>query len=590
MGQGAIDIQYGGARGSRIIFTAANETQKQKALGVIGASTNNHNRMRVSFALNIWTYYELREALKGEGIAVTKDVMEWNSWWWEHAEHLKSYEREEEKEQETAERNTNAKSIYECYTPTYGSLHPYQQIALRFAEITHRFMLCDDRGLGKSLEALSIAEFLLCFASGKSTDKGKTLIVCPNYLRWNWAREIAKWLPERRVALFEGERRKREQLAKDILEGAENPDYIIVNYEMMREEERAGGYPTLWRNLQPKMVICDEAHRLKAPKSQWVLGVKHVAWNADFLQLLTGSPISKDPSDIWQLLNLIDRSAWSSKWHFIEKFCDTRETMWGTEIIGAKRSALDTFHDVLRTYMLQRKKEDVAPWLPKKLHKEIYVPLEGKQLSFYKKLEKQMLLELEDGTLDIVATLIERHIRLQQAVANPALLGGANESAIEKSCCELAKDILEDADKLFVGTWFVGAAKMLAERMGDICKTYLITGETPSTERDAIIEEFKASREKCALIGTIKSTGEGINLDECDHVIFCDQSWNPADNEQFEDRIHRITSTRPKHVYRIIAKGTISDAKNQVLARKNRTISESMAMREAIELVKKGQW
>ena len=72
---------------------------------------------------------------------------------------------------------------------------------------------------------------------------------------------------------------------------------------------------------------------------------------------------------------------------------------------------------------------------------------------------------------------------------------------------------------------------------------------------------------------------EGINADECDNVIFMDKSFVPLDNEQFEDRIHRLTSTKTKNYYHIVVKDTISQDREEVLAEKKEMIDEVLCMK-----------
>ncbi|MCO5564182.1 hypothetical protein L7F22_017839 [Adiantum nelumboides] len=56
-----------------------------------------------------------------------------------------------------------------------------------------------------------------------------------------------------------------------------------------------------------------------------------------------------------------------------------------------------------------------------------------------------------------------------------------------------------------------------------------------------------------------RSGGVGVNLVGADTVIFYDSDWNPAMDQQAQDRCHRIGQTREVHIYRLISESTIEE-------------------------------
>ena len=132
---------------------------------------------------------------------------------------------------------------------------------------------------------------------------------------------------------------------------------------------------------------------------------------------------------------------------------------------------------------------------------------------------------------------------------------------------------------MIVGTHFVEAANRLEALLGKQYKVFRVKAELKDYQRDNVVESFKLCEEKAVLVGTIRTMSEGLNIDECDHIVFCDKSWSPLDNEQFADRIHRITSTRIKNYYSIVVKGTVSEIKEQVLEDKTQARDEILSMK-----------
>ena len=458
--------------------------------------------------------------------------------------------------------------------PYAGILKPYQRVAVDFARKAKRCIIADDRGLGKTLEAIAATDI---------PRNNQVLVVAPSYLKYSWEREIKKWTQYKGL-VADGERSSREQTIR-----RKDAEYIIVNYEMLRESTEVGGYPEL---LQEKWdaVIFDEAHRLKGRDSQWTLGAKKL--QSEMLLLLTGNPISNQPAELWQLLNLIDPRRFTSFWAFVEYYCIVYDTFFGKEIAGVNKATLPHLQFTLQPLMIRRLKEDVAPWLPKKIDHYIEVKLEGAQKTFYERVEKDMVIEMVNGGLEVIDSIIAQSIRLQQAIANPAILGGPNQSVVEDTALELVQDLLaSNEQKVIVGTWYRLAAEMFRERLEkNGIRCWVITGDVAGHKRDAIVNAFKESEEPCVLVGTIRAMSEGINVDECDSIIYMDKSWVPLDNEQFADRIHRMTSTRTKNYYHIVVRDTQSMDREEALLEKTEIIDEVLSMKAvALKTVERHQ-
>jgi SNF2 family DNA or RNA helicase len=445
-------------------------------------------------------------------------------------------------------------------------LRPYQRVAVDFLLEAKRAIEGDDRGLGKTLVALT--------AATKIPNAKRVLVVAPNYLKLNWLREIHKWFPQETVIAVTGERPERERLIATYFNSATK--FLIVNYEMLRTKVERGGYPILLKQAWD-LVICDEGHRLRGRRSQFTEGAKML--RSKYLFLLTGNPMANRPEDIWQLLNLLDPGRFTSYWNFVEYFCEVVESFYGKEIGGLRQEKLAELQFTLQPYLLRRLKKQVAPELPEKLHIPIYVDLTGKQKTFYRNLEKLSIIALEEGGIEVVDTEVTLMVRLQQALANPKLIGGPDESVIEDTALELISDIFVGEKKVIVGCWFTAAIESFRARLAaQKIETYVITGEVRSEDRDRIVQAFKKSDKPCVLLGGIRAMSEGLDIDECNSMIFMDKSWIPMDNEQFEDRIHRIISTETKRYYHIVVNRTISSHREDILADKQNAINESLAM------------
>ncbi|KAG0455303.1 hypothetical protein HPP92_024595 [Vanilla planifolia] len=90
--------------------------------------------------------------------------------------------------------------------------------------------------------------------------------------------------------------------------------------------------------------------------------------------------------------------------------------------------------------------------------------------------------------------------------------------------------------------------------------TYMrLDGSTQPEERQTLMQRFNTNPKFFLFILSTRSGGVGINLVGADTVIFYDSDWNPAMDQQAQDRCHRIGQTREVHIYRLISVSTIEE-------------------------------
>ncbi|XP_058091904.1 protein PHOTOPERIOD-INDEPENDENT EARLY FLOWERING 1-like isoform X2 [Magnolia sinica] len=90
--------------------------------------------------------------------------------------------------------------------------------------------------------------------------------------------------------------------------------------------------------------------------------------------------------------------------------------------------------------------------------------------------------------------------------------------------------------------------------------TYMrLDGSTQPEERQTLMQRFNTNPKFFLFILSTRSGGVGINLVGADTVIFYDSDWNPAMDNQAQDRCHRIGQTREVHIYRLISESTIEE-------------------------------
>ena len=86
-----------------------------------------------------------------------------------------------------------------------------------------------------------------------------------------------------------------------------------------------------------------------------------------------------------------------------------------------------------------------------------------------------------------------------------------------------------------------------------------LDGSTAQTKRGQLVDQFNNDSSIAFFLISTRAGGIGLNLTGADTVIFYDHDWNPANDNQAQDRAHRIGQTKPVTIYKLISKGTIEE-------------------------------
>ena len=130
--------------------------------------------------------------------------------------------------------------------------------------------------------------------------------------------------------------------------------------------------------------------------------------------------------------------------------------------------------------------------------------------------------------------------------------GKVNELAI------LLPSLKAKGDKILLFSQFVIMLDILENVMESLGMRYLrLDGSTPSDERLSLIDEYNTTPEITVFLLSTKACGLGINLTSANVVILYDIDFNPHNDNQAEDRAHRVGQTRPVEVYKFILEGSI---------------------------------
>ena len=400
--------------------------------------------------------------------------------------------------------------------PTGITLFEHQGKGIRFLMARDQALLADDMGLGKTLQAL-----LACEQIEKCK---KVLILCPASLTHNWASEISKWMPGCESSVL---------TSSSASVGAK---YCIASYDTAK---RKGKVMDAVLSQTWDVLVCDEAHRMKNPKSK-----RHIigrSIKAKRKWLLTGTPMLNRPMDLLGLLRIAKNPMASNRHKFGVMYCAGFHNGWGWDYSGS--SNLDDLAQKLSNWMLRRHKDEVLD-LPGK--SRLRVPVDA-----------SMAFDGDPG--DIGNMMKMRH-----------------DMAVEKAryTVDRARDIVDAGHKVVIFSEYIGVLDEIEMSMQkDGVKSVRIDGSKDQKARQGAVVSFQNDPSVKVFIGQTVAAGEGLTLTSASYVIFNDLSLVPAMHSQAEDRCYRIGQDQRVTVYYHVANRKLDYILWNLLESKMETIS-----------------
>ena len=428
-----------------------------------------------------------------------------------------------------------------------NGLFPHQIEGVAFLLGRMRAILADDMGLGKTRQAIVALRHI--------APDGPYLVVSPASVKRNWAREIAIADQPATTHVVE---------TGSTVEG--RPDWVIVNYDILPKHVDALEKPA-WAGI-----VFDEAHYLKNHTSMRSRLARRLADRAKSqgirspaVYLLTGTPLTNRPRDLFVLLQLVGHPLGRSFLSFAKRYCAAERNEFGWQTRGA--SNVDELTVQLHGVMLRRSKDDVLA-LPPKLR--TWLTVEVPKGTGVRDMRKAVELMISHERVAPGSSINELRLRgrLLQAVtkARQALAAAKVPSTID-----FVSGATEQGEKVIVFSCFEEPMQKLSRHFGDTA--VLLTGKTPSDKRQAIVDRFQEDPRIRVFLANIVAGGVGTNLTAATQVVFNDLDWVPANHWQAEDRAYRIGQTRSVNVTYLVARDTIDDFVQTVLQKKAALVS-----------------
>lgn len=485
-------------------------------------------------------------------------------------------------------------------------LREHQKEAVQFLLSRKKCVLADDMGLGKTT-SLTVAAIEGNFDS--------ILIICPANLKTTWKDELLWYVPERDITIIEGYIGKTkseleaylgygvgkskmtvselQEEARTQTKWRENR-FVIINYDILgdfyeipesRKKEvidRAFNNSPLLQFIANKksLLIVDEAHELSNMKALRYKIIRDLIKRGepDSIYLSTGTPITNDPLNYYNLLYLLEENITDDWAFYMKRYCGAIEICkdkkerdrWTAEFLKQKKKMswmdltddekvelreylkkhckmitiqkeptnLDELRDRTSHIYLRRVKEDLDNFSIKKHVHEVFYSFTPIQWQEYSRLwaEYEEMKTEENPDVELNKQLIEGAI-YRNYCANQMI----------PNTIKMVKKFVDEGHKVVVICCYDEELYTLRDNFGDSCVIY--NGKMTPKAKDKAKYEFINNQDKKVMICNLIAAGVGLTLVVSDVMIFNNFDYVYANNVQAEDRIFRIGQKKDVNIY-----------------------------------------
>lgn len=496
-------------------------------------------------------------------------------------------------------------------------LQPYefQQQGISFLAHVGSGVIGDDMGLGKTIQTAGAAHIMN--KQGRLKEKPKILVICPASLKYQWSKEIDKFLADTNIVIDGKDTKQKKKALHNFIHG----DYLfgIANYELVRTMS------DLFQEHHYDIIICDEAHRLKNRNSITYKAVNSL--KCTYRMASTGTPLQNNIEELYALFDWVEPGRLGKITDFRKKHL-VYASKFGRRFVPIGPKRLGELRRNISPIMLRRLKKDVAKFLPPMIFHRRDVQMNSTQAALYEKIQEDFLLLLEelssqevDGRFDEEGNWVEDKRKNEDQILgylymmiatsdHPELLNmgtgmskkykdlipeGIKSPKLEE-LIEICKERMESGvNKIVIFTQFARMQAIIEKELEKLGKVAILNGSMSSAKRQEMIDTFQNNPEYKFFI--LSDAGNyGINLQFSNTLINYDSPWNPAIFEQRAGRVHRIGSSHNVvDIISLVTLGTIDEKIQDTLEEKRklgaavieRNASERSVMNSLISDIKK---
>jgi len=412
-------------------------------------------------------------------------------------------------------------------------------------------------------------------------DKGKVngaLIIAPKGVVGTWyTNELPTHLPdhiENVTVLWQPNITKKQQDTLDTLfQEGEGLHILIMNVEAF-STDKGTKFAQKFLSCHNTMMAIDESTTIKNPKAGRTKNILNLAHDAKYRRIMTGSPVTKNPLDLFTQCYFLDPFHLEHESYFSFR---TRYAIMKTANISGRQiqlvsgfKNLGELSDKLQPFSYRVLKEDCLD-LPDKIFIKRQITLTPDQRKLYDQMRKQALAILE-GKVSSTTTALTQLMRLQQITCGHFTDDTGKTQPIANNRISELMNVLEDVEgKAIIWAHYQYDMKHIMQEIekvygpGSMVDYY---GLTPKEVRQDHITKFQNDPKCRFFIGTPSTGGYGITLTAANTVIYYSNGYDLEKRLQSEDRAHRMGQKKPVTYVDINAEDTVDEKIVKALRKK----------------------
>lgn len=477
-------------------------------------------------------------------------------------------------------------------------LKSYQREGVKFLVANKKCICADEQGTGKTLTSI-----IASLESGAE----HILIISPASLKTNWKRECLRLVGNDDVQIVKGKKWRDDtpkftiinyEIVQNFYEVAEEPVFEEIEIfdadgnvsevikkpvmvkkngklvQKMQKSRKKSDISNALRNSPLFLhnfdcVIIDEAQKLSNKGSIRYKTIYDFLRksNPNYVFLLTGTPLTNNPMNLYNILNLINADVTKDYQYYTKRFMNAVEHKkkdGGKYVTFGEPQNLDELRDKIKDCYIRRLTTDVGTMVDKKITRRYFDFTDEQRVKYsklwsdYVKAQDGYQISIGDEYSDFWDEYSdETDIDKNRKLVEGGLIRQFFGREMVEHTIEAANEVIEDGDKVVIMTIYRKEMELLKQYYGD--KAVCYNGSMSIKQKDEAQRAFNEDKKIQVFIGNIVAASVGLNLPVAATLIFNNYDWVYSTNAQAESRIHRLTQTRDVECIYMLFNDSISE-------------------------------
>jgi SNF2 family DNA or RNA helicase len=339
---------------------------------------------------------------------------------------------------------------------------------------------------------------------------------------------------------------------------------LVMNVEAL-STEKGVKFASKFINSHKTLMAIDESTTIKTPTARRTKNIIKMGVNAKYKRIMTGSPITKNPLDLYTQCEFLD--PWlldfASYYAFRNRYAEMKTMhLRGRSIqVVAGFQNLGELSDKVKDFSYRVLKEDCLDLPPKNFVKR-HITLTADQKRIYEQMKKHAIAMLNKKVTTTV-TVLTQLMRLHQITCGYVTADDGTIQEVESNRLNELMSVLEETEgKVIIWANYQFSVSDIIQKITKVYgpDSYVhYYGLTPQEDRQDYIRKFQNDPKCRFIIGTPQTGGYGITLTQANTVVYYSNGYDLEKRLQSEDRAHRIGQKKNVTYIDIIAEDTIDE-------------------------------